>query len=62
MDDKAVSKAIVAQTLANKIIDLSREEKESLRKEIMKDVHMKYLIDAIIHASGKQNEEVGIIE
>lgn len=62
LDDKEVSKAIVAQTLANKIIDLSREEKDSLKNEITNDVHMKYLIDAIIKASGKQNKEDGIIE
>lgn len=62
LDNKSVSKAIVAQTLANKILDLPKEEKDILRENVIEDINIKYLIDAIIHASGKQNWEARNIE
>ncbi|WP_301358033.1 ATP-dependent nuclease [Enterococcus spodopteracolus] len=62
LNDKQVSKAIVAQRLASKILNLSEEEKRELREQILIDQYTDYLISAIIHASGRQKSEVEINE
>ncbi|HDR8078363.1 TPA: AAA family ATPase, partial [Bacillus cereus] len=54
INDKIVSKAEVAQTLAAYINDLIKEnpeDAEALKNEILEDRYLKYLVDAIIHAS-----------
>jgi putative ATP-dependent endonuclease of OLD family len=52
LNEKKVSKAIVAQILANKILDLDKKEKEKLKSELLKDIYSRYLINSIYHASG----------
>ncbi|MEF7609551.1 AAA family ATPase [Enterococcus casseliflavus] len=62
LNDKQVSKAIVAQRLASKILNLPEEEKRELHEQILTDQYTDYLISAIIHASGRQKSEVEVSE
>ncbi|MBT2734731.1 ATP-dependent endonuclease [Bacillus sp. ISL-7] len=64
VNDKIVSKAEVAQLLAIKINEIMKDEEKSkeLRDTVMSDQKLKYLVDAIIHASmvTKVLEEVNL--
>ena len=51
LNDKNVSKAIVAQKLAIKIAKLSNIEKELLKSEVLNCEYTRYLVDAIKHAA-----------
>ena len=51
LNDKNVSKAIVAQKLAIKITKLSNDEKERLKSEVLDCEYTQYLVDAIKHAA-----------
>ncbi|MCC2362758.1 ATP-dependent nuclease [Bacillus cereus] len=54
LNDKIVRKAEVAQTLATYINELNKENPQSaetLKNKIMEDEYLKYLVDAIVHAS-----------
>jgi putative ATP-dependent endonuclease of the OLD family len=53
VNDKIVSKAEVAQTLAIKLNQILKEDHKSkdLRDKVMNDAKLKYLVDAIIHAA-----------
>ena len=51
LNDKNVSKAIVAQKLAIKIAKLSNDEKEQLKSEVLNCEYTRYLVDAIKHAA-----------
>lgn len=58
LNDKVVSKAIVAQKLAIEIGNLDNEGKEQLKSEVLSNKYTQYLVDAIKHAA-QINEEEG---
>lgn len=51
LNDKKVSKAIVAQKLAIEIKKLEHEEKEKLKSKILSNDYTRYLVNAIKHAA-----------
>ena len=51
LNDKNVSKAIVAQKLAINMAKLSNDEKERLKSEVLDCEYTQYLVDAIKHAA-----------
>ena len=51
LNDRDVSKAIVAQKLAVEIEKLENEEKETLRTKILSNYYTRYLVNAIKHAA-----------
>lgn len=51
LNDKIVSKAIVAQKLAIEIGNLNSEEKEELKTRILSNRYTQYLVNAIKHAA-----------
>lgn len=51
LNDKNVSKAIVAQKLAINMAKLSNDEKELLKSEVLNCEYTRYLVDAIKHAA-----------
>ncbi|MDU7575193.1 MAG: AAA family ATPase [Bacillus subtilis] len=64
LNDKIVSKAEVAQTLAaviNNGIKTSPEKAKSLREKVLNDNYLKYLVDAIIHTSNSTNNVVEVM-
>ena len=60
MNDKVVSKAIVAQKLAIEIGNLGNEEKEQLKSVVLSNRYTQYLVDAIKHAAQINEEEVEV--
>ncbi len=51
LNDKNVSKAIVAQKLAIEIGKMKDSEKEELKQKVLESQYTEYLVDAIKHAS-----------
>ena len=62
LNDKVVSKAIVAQKLAIEIGNLGNEEKEQLKSVVLSNKYAQYLVDAIKHAAQINEEEVEVDE
>ncbi|HFI0673268.1 TPA: ATP-dependent endonuclease [Streptococcus suis] len=58
LNDKDVSKAIVAQKLAIEIGELTDSEKEDLKEKVLASRYTKYLVGAIKHAAQINEEEV----
>ena len=58
LNDKDVSKAIVAQKLAIEIGELTDSEKEDLKEKVLASQYTKYLVGAIKHAAQINEEEV----
>ena len=58
LNDKNVSKAIVAQKLGIEIGKLNHEDKEQLKSEVINNDYTKYLVRAIKHAAQLNEEEV----
>lgn len=62
LNDKKVSKAIVAQKLAIEIGKLASEDKEQLKTKVLSNDYTQYLVNAIKHASQINEEEGGTDE
>lgn len=58
LNDKRVSKAIVAQKLAIEIIKLDNTAREQLKSELLSSTYTEYLVRAIKHAAQINEEEV----
>jgi hypothetical protein len=58
LNDKRVSKAIVAQKLAIEIIKLDNTAREQLKSELLSSTYTDYLVRAIKHAAQINEEEV----
>jgi hypothetical protein len=58
LNDKDVSKAIVAQKLAIEIIKLDNAAREQLKSELLSNDYTEYLVSAIKHAAQINEEEV----
>jgi putative ATP-dependent endonuclease of OLD family len=62
LNDKVVSKAIVAQKLAIEIGKLASEDKEQLKTKVLSNDYTQYLVNAIKHAAQINEEEGGTDE
>lgn len=62
LNDKKVSKAIVAQKLAIEIGKLASEDKEQLKTKVLSNDYTQYLVNTIKHASQINEEEGGTDE
>ncbi|MDW8682643.1 AAA family ATPase [Streptococcus suis] len=62
LNDKIVSKAIVAQKLAIEIGQLDSENKERLKSEVLSNSYTQYLINAIKHASQITDDDEVVID
>ncbi|HFI0923589.1 hypothetical protein [Streptococcus suis] len=62
LDDKVVSKAIVAQKLAIEIGQLDSENKERLKSEVLSNSYTQYLINAIKHAAQITDDDEVVID
>lgn len=62
LNDKNVSKAIVAQKLAINMAKLSNDEKERLKSEVLNCEYTRYLVDAIKHAAQIDESEERIYD
>lgn len=62
LNDKIVSKAIVAQKLAIEIGQLDSENKERLKSEVLSNSYTQYLINAIKHAAQITDDDEVVID
>ena len=62
LNDKIVSKAIVAQKLAIEIGQLDSENKEQLKSEVLSNSYTQYLINAIKHAAQITDDDEVVID
>lgn len=62
LNDKIVSKAIVAQKLAIGIGQLDNENKEQLKSEVLSNSYTQYLINAIKHAAQITDDDEVVID
>lgn len=62
LNDKIVSKAIVAQKLAIEIGQLDNENKEQLKSEVLSNSYTQYLINAIKHAAQITDDDEVVID
>lgn len=62
LNDKVVSKAIVAQKLAIEIGNLGNEEKEQLKSVVLSNKYTQYLVDAIKNAAQITDDDEVVID